>query len=123
MRNLYPGLMKTTVNALLNPKYKKKLKKIWRSITRNNLFIEEQELVDYFEKMKDLNYSLKDIYYFMNFREGNEKEKALKEIFHDFMVWFTDREYTLSVLTSDQCEHKNLYLRGKNMLRYLPDLN
>lgn len=72
--------------------------------------------------MKSVDYSLKDIYYYMNYQEGDEKERALKEIFHHFMVWFIDRGYTLSILTSDQCEHKELYLRGKNLLRYLPDL-
>lgn len=60
-------------------------------------------MMDFFEKMKSVDYSLKDIYYYMNYQEGDQKEKILKQIFHSFMVWFIGCAYTLSILTSDQC--------------------
>lgn len=56
----------------------------------------------------------------MNFNVGTREEKQKKKMLNEFFVWFLRKRYTIEIIKSEQCEFKEIYLRGKNLLRYLP---
>ena len=128
MRNLYPNVMKAVVSCIFKSRtgvYINKLMKIRMNvITTNTDFesVELEEFLDYCEKMKKKEYGLKDIYCYMDYKKNEGKERTLKKMFQEFVVWFLERRYSVYVLRSDQCEHKEKYMKGKNTLRYLPDV-
>ena len=126
MRNLYPNLMKVIINSLKAEKgvYRSKILKIRKKVLVESDYIpvEIEEFEDFCRSLEKKEFSLKNLYSFMNFDQAEGKEKTLKKIFQQFVEWFLDRRYSVHIITSDQCEHKEKYLKGKNMLRYLPSV-
>ena len=105
-RNLYPNVMKATVNSLMKEKakvFRNKLRKICFQLRKEDGEINEEEVLNYVASMEGKDYSLKQIYGCTNFHEGFEEERKLKKAFHRYLVWFLDRRYSIYVLNSEQC--------------------
>ena len=77
--------------------------------------------VEYCKTLKKKTYSLKNIYEYMNKEiSGDGKERMFKKVFSEFVVWFLRRRYTTYVVQSCHCKEEEAYIRGKNVLAYLP---
>ena len=74
------------------------------------------------KKKSEKKFGLKDIYSFMNPDESKGIEKTCKFICQEYFIWFLTKRFSIHVITSDQCEEKDAYIKGANMLKYLPHL-
>ena len=68
------------------------------------------------------NISFGFLYDLFNYEEGSEEEKLYKAAFLKFYRWYTKDRYAIHVLQEGKILDKQLYLREKNFMVYLPHL-
>ena len=127
MRNLYPNMMNVILkNILEKHRYgaiRKKLEKLIQKAINSpeGIPIDIEMFVSYCKTLQKKTYSLKNIYQYMNKDTSVDgKERMFKEVFREFVVWFLRKRYTTYVVQSCHCKEEEAYIRGKNVLAYLP---
>jgi hypothetical protein len=67
--------------------------------------------------------SLQNLRQYLDYKqEANREEKPINKAFNKFYVWFMHNRYTLHIVQSEDIQHKEIYLKGKNKLVYLPNI-
>jgi hypothetical protein len=66
--------------------------------------------------------SLQQLRQFLDYNGVNSEYKAVNKAFNQFYVWFMRNKYTLHVVQSEDIQHKDIYLKEKNKLVYLPNI-
>lgn len=66
--------------------------------------------------------SLQNLRQYLDYKQEGSLEDPIRKAFNQFYVWFIHNRYTLHVVRSDDIQHKDIYLKGKNKLIYLPNI-
>lgn len=122
VKNLYPNMLRVVVDAMLSKCFNAKLKKIWRRVIDKECAVAFEEVLKFCSTLKGKNCTLAEIFDLLNFASSFGRERTIKRTIYIFLNKYLGKYYSLKVLRSDQCEHKEKYLKGKNILRYLPAL-
>ena len=69
------------------------------------------------------SFGLGRVYDILNVEEGNQEEIKIKKVFSYFCKWFLRKRYPVYLVKESRVTDKKIsYVKGKNILMYLPNV-